>query len=153
MIKICFVCHGNICRSPMAEFIFKAIVKRNGAESDFYIESRATHTDEIWNGTGSRIYPPAQKIMSEKHIPFDYEKRAKLLKQNDYEHFDYFIGMDKENLRFMQRILKNDGKIHLLLDFAGGGNVSDPWYSGDFETAFSDIYRGCEALWKALQNE
>ena len=88
MIKICFVCHGNICRSPMAEFIMKDIVKREGRENAFFIESRATHTDEIWNGTGSHIYPPAQEIMNRKHIPFDKSKRAQLLNQSDYNSFD-----------------------------------------------------------------
>ncbi len=154
MIKICFVCHGNICRSPMAEFIMKDIAERGGDSEEFYIESRATHTDEIWNGTGSHIYPPAQDIMRKKHVKFDGGKRAELLDRRDFNRFDYFIGMDRENLRAMQRILRTDEKIHLLLDFTEeGGYVSDPWYTRDFELAYSDIKRGCEALYNKLTQE
>ncbi len=152
MIKLCFVCHGNICRSPMAEFVMKELVRRAGREKEFHIVSRATHTDEIWNGVGSRIYPPAEAMLIKKHIPYDKEKRAVLLEADDYGKYDLFIGMDRENMRAMPRILKNDreGKILKLLDFADGGNVSDPWYTRDFERAFQDIYKGCEALLNVL---
>lgn len=151
MIRICFVCHGNICRSPMAEFIMKALVKRAGEEKRFYITSKATHTDEIWNGIGSHIYPPAQEMLRKKHIPFDEEKRAVLLRKSDFSSYDYFIGMDNENMRCMQRILATDERLFRLMDFTeAGGSVSDPWYTRDFERAFSDIYRGCEALLKTL---
>ena len=153
MIKICFVCHGNICRSPMAEFIMKKLVKDAGLENEFYIVSRATHTDEIWSGQGSTIYPPAQAQMNKKGIPFDSEKRATLLSRNDYDKYDLFIGMDKENMRSMQRILGFDreGKIHNLLDYTErGGSVSDPWYTRNFDRAYDDIYEGCTALLKSF---
>ncbi len=149
MIKICFVCHGNICRSPMAEFIMKKLVKDEGLEKEFYIVSRATHTDEIWNGTGSRIYLPAQQELERRSVPFSYEKRATLLNKSDYNTYDYFIGMDKENIRYMHRILGSDrdNKIYRLLDFTEyGGNVADPWYTGNFENAYNDIVSGCRAL-------
>ena len=153
MKRICFVCHGNICRSPMAEFIMKKLVSDKGLEKEFYIVSKATHTDEIWNGVGSRIYPPAQAQMNKKGIPFDSEKRAVLLEKTDYDKYDLFIGMDRENIRSMQYILGADrqGKIKKLLDYTEqGGNVSDPWYTRDFDRAYSDIYKGCEALLKSL---
>jgi len=152
MIRICFVCHGNICRSPMAEFVMKELVRREGRANEVFIASRATHTDEIWNGVGSHIYPPAEQMLIQKHIPYDAHKRATLLTRKEYGDFDYFIGMDKENLRSMQRIFggDRDNKIRLLLDFDGGGSVSDPWYSRNFEQAYSDILRGCRGLLSQL---
>ena len=155
MIKICFVCHGNICRSPMAEFVMKALVKKASRADEFHIESRATHTDEIWNGIGSHIYPPAEQMLRKKHIPYDADKRAELLTREEYGNFDYFIGMDKENLRSMQRIFGGDksNKIRLLLDFDGGGSVADPWYSRNFELAYSDILRGCKEMLSTLRKE
>lgn len=152
MTKILFVCHGNICRSPMAEFVMKKLVNDCGRESEFYIASAATHTDEIWAGQGNPIYPPAQREMRKNGVPFDSEKRATLLTKADADEYDYFIGMDGENMRCMRRILGTaaDGKIHKLLDFANGGDVSDPWYTGNFALAFSDIKRGCEALLEEL---
>jgi len=147
-MKICFVCHGNICRSPMAEFIMKELVKQEGREDEFFIESKATHTDEIWNGTGSHIYPPAQEELKRNNIPFDKSKRAALLGKSDADKYDLFIGMDGENIRYMHRILGNnaDGKIHKLLDYSTGVDVYDPWYSDNFELAFNSIYEGCRAL-------
>ena len=155
MIKICFVCHGNICRSPMAEFIFKKIVSINNCKNDYYIESRATHTDEIFRGVGSHIYPPAQRVMTRRKIPFDSEKMAELLKESDYDCFDLFVCMDNENVRSMLRIFSNDKnyKIRKLSEFSDTGrDVSDPWYTGDFDTAFSDIYKGCEGLFEYTQS-
>ncbi len=155
MKRICFVCHGNICRSPMAEFIMKKLVKDAGLEGEFYIVSRATHTDEIWNGEGSHIYPPAQAQMNKKGIPFDSEKRATLLEKSDYNKYDLFIGMDRENMRCMQKILGADkeNKIKKLLDYTErGGNVSDPWYTRNFDEAYSDILCGCTALLGYLTN-
>ncbi|MBQ9228342.1 MAG: low molecular weight phosphotyrosine protein phosphatase [Eubacterium sp.] len=149
MVRICFVCHGNICRSPMAEFVMKALVKRAGREKEFLIVSKATHTDEIWNGTGAPIYPPAQTVMQRKGIPFDHEKRATLLKKRDYEKYDLFIGMDRENMRCMPRLLGGDseGKIHRLLDYTHTPrDVSDPWYTRDFDQCYQDIEKGCTAL-------
>lgn len=153
MIKICFVCHGNICRSPMAEFIMKQLVTRAGRQEEFEIVSKATHTDEIWNGVGSPIYPPAQAMLRQKRVPFDENKRATLLKKRDYEQYDLFIGMDKENMRVMPRILGGDseGKIRRLLDDTDRPrDVSDPWYTRDFDKCFKDIYEGCMALLNTL---
>ena len=153
MVKICFVCHGNICRSPMAEFIMKQLAAQAGRQDEFEIVSKATHTDEIWNGVGSPIYPPAQAILRQKHIPFDDSKRATLLKQRDYDKFDIFIGMDRENMRAMPRIFggDRDGKIRRLLDYTDAPrDVSDPWYTRDFETAWRDINEGCQGLFQKL---
>ncbi|MBQ9530555.1 MAG: low molecular weight phosphotyrosine protein phosphatase [Eubacterium sp.] len=152
MIRICFVCHGNICRSPMAEFIMKKLVEDEGRADEFFIESKATHTDEIWNGIGSHIYPPAQEELKRNGVPFDKNKRAVLLDKSDCDRYDLFIGMDSENIRYMQRILgtKANEKIHKLLEYSNGGDVYDPWYSDNFELAFNSIYSGCKALLKTL---
>ncbi|MBR4241660.1 MAG: low molecular weight phosphotyrosine protein phosphatase [Eubacterium sp.] len=153
MIKICFVCHGNICRSPMAEFIMKSLVEKEGRANEFFIESKATHTDEIWNGVGSHIYPPAQKELKRNGIPFDKSKRAVLLDEGDCDKYDLFIGMDFENIRFMNRILgkKAEPKIHKLLEYTGSdGDVYDPWYSDNFELAYNSIYKGCKTLLETL---
>ena len=146
MTRICFVCHGNICRSPMAEFIMKDIVDKAGRGKDFFIISAATHDDEIWNGKGSPIYPQARGQLQKNKIPFDDVKRAILLKKTDYEDYDLFICMDDENVRSMMRIFSGDpdGKIRKLLSFANeNGDVSDPWYTRDFDRAFADICKGC----------
>lgn len=138
----------------MAEFIMKKIVKDKGIEKEFYIISRATHTDEIWDGTGSRIYLPAQQELKRHNIPFEYEKRATLLNRADYSKYDYFIGMDSENIRYMHRILGSDreNKIYKLLDFTERkGDVADPWYNRNFERAYNDIYEGCEGLLNYLR--
>ena len=148
MIKVIFVCHGNICRSPMAEMILKDMVRRRGLADCFEIASCATSTEEIYGGRGNPIYPPAQAILREKGIPIE-PHRAVQLKKSDYAAYDYIIAMERFNLRNMQRIIGGDPehKVHLLLSFAGESrDVTDPWFSGDFETAFRDIYRGCEAL-------
>lgn len=154
MKKIMFVCHGNICRSPMAEFIFKDMIKQNGAESKFYVSSSATSTEEIWNGIGNPVYPPAKDILKKHHIDCS-DKRAVQLKKSDYDKYDLFVGMDSMNIRNMHRILGKDGecKIFKLMDFTDrGGDVADPWYSRNFETAYRDIYDGCEGLFKSLMN-
>ena len=152
MTRILFVCHGNICRSPMAEFVMKKLVSDRGDDDDFYIASAATHTDEIWAGKGNPIYPPAQREMVKNKIPFDEGKRATLLTESDADKYDQFIGLDSENIRYMHRILGNaaKNKIFKLLDFTDGEDVSDQWYTGNFALAFSDIRRGCEALLKEL---
>lgn len=155
MIRIMFVCHGNICRSPMAEFIMKKLVRDTGLQEEFYIESSATSPEEIWNGKGNPVYPPA-KAELKKHGMSCEGKCAVQLKKSDYEKYDYFIGMDTANIRNMRRILGNDKdeKIYKLLSFAGrGDDVADPWYSGDFETTYRDIYEGCDALLKYLTVE
>ena len=149
MIHVMFVCHGNICRSPMAEFILKHLVKKEGLEKDFVIESCATSTEEIWNGIGNCIYPPAQTELKKNNIPFDHNKRAVQIRKSDYEKYDYFLCMDTNNIRNALWILGDDpqNKLKLLMSYTGHPrNVSDPWYSRNFTTAFNDIYEGCECF-------
>lgn len=148
MIKIMFVCHGNICRSPMAEFVLKDMVRRRGLEKDFVIASSATSTEEIWNGIGNPVYPPAKAVL-ESHGIDPSDKRAVQLKASDYDKYDLFIGMDSANIRNMTRILGGDkeSKIHKLMEYTGSSaDVSDPWYTRDFDRCYKDIYAGCEAL-------
>ena len=154
MIKVMFVCHGNICRSPMAEFIFKDLIKKEGISDKFSVSSSATSTEEIWNGKGNPVYPPAQRELR-KHGIDCYGKTAVQLKPVDYEKYDYFIGMDRANIRNMNIILGNDPscKIYKLMSFAGtGDDVADPWYSGDFETTYNDILLGCKGFLDYLLN-
>lgn len=148
MIKIMFICHGNICRSPMAEFILKDMVKKAGREKDFYISSSATSTEEIFAGVGNPVYPPAKEMLRSHGICCD-GKRAVQLQKNDYEKYDYLICMDQRNITNALRILGKDkeNKLSMLMDWTNRpGNVADPWYSGDFETAYNDIYEGCKGL-------
>ena len=148
MIKVLFVCHGNICRSPMAEFVMKDLVRRKGIAKDFEIASAATSTEEI----GNPVYPPARRKLAEHGISCS-GKTARQMTMGDYVHFDYLIGMDNWNLRNMRRMTRNDpdGKIHSLLSFAGkDAEVADPWYTGDFEATWQDVNEGCEALLKTL---
>ncbi len=152
MIKIMFVCHGNICRSPMAEFIFKNMVSEAGRAGEFVISSCATSTEEIWNGVGNPVYPPAREELKKHGISCE-GKRAVQLKKSDYENYDYLICMDENNRRNMMRILGSDpdNKIYKLMSFAGEDrNVADPWYSGDFATCYRDIHKGCKALLEKL---
>lgn len=145
-----FVCHGNICRSPMAEFIMKKLVTDAGLQKDFYISSSATSCEEIWNGIGNPVYPPARSELKKHGISCE-GKRAVQLKREDYNNYDYFIGMDTYNIRNMKNILENDKKIYKLLTFAGrSDDVADPWYTNDFETTYNDIYSGCNGLLKTL---
>lgn len=149
MIKIMFVCHGNICRSPMAEFIMKKLVRDKGLSDRFYISSSATSTEEIWHGVGNPIYPPAQRELKKQGIPFDSNKRAVQLKKVDYEKYDYIVAMDSMNVRNIMRIIGTDknSKVHKLMDFTNKkGDVADPWYSNRFDVAFNDIYEGCSCL-------
>lgn len=148
MKKIMFVCHGNICRSPMAEFILKKMVAERGLESEYLICSSATSTEEIRNGIGNPVYPPARAELG-KHGIDPGTKRAVQLKSEDYSKYDLFIGMDSANIRNMYRILGGDpdGKIRKLMDYTGrGGDVADPWYSDRFDVAYRDIYDGCTGL-------
>ena len=152
MTKIMFVCHGNICRSPMAEFIFKDMVKRKGLEDEFFVASTATSTEEIWGGVGNPVYPPAKAELAKHGISCE-GKRAVQLKKSDYDKYDLFVGMDSMNIRNMYRILGSDpeGKIRKLMEFTDrGGDVADPWYSGRFDVAWRDIYDGCEGLLESL---
>ena len=144
MIRILFVCHGNICRSPMAEAVMKDMVKKAGLEEFFQIESAATSSEEI----GNPVYPPARRKLAEHGITCG-GKRARRLRQSDYRDFDWLIGMDRANLRNMQWIYHGDPehKIRLLLDFAGrSGEVADPWYTGDFDATWNDVEEGCRSL-------
>ena len=154
MTKILFVCHGNICRSPMAEFIFKDMVKKAGKENEFYIESAATSTDEIFMGRGNPVYPPAREQLLLHGID-PKGKTARQLTRADYDKFDLIIGMDSMNMKNIARMLgeDKDNKIKKLLDYCGGGDVDDPWYTGRFKEAYDCIYEGCKALNHNLANE
>ncbi|MBR4050850.1 MAG: low molecular weight phosphotyrosine protein phosphatase [Clostridia bacterium] len=152
MIKIMFVCHGNICRSPMAEFILKSMVKKRGIANRFLIASCATSTEEIWNGVGNPVYPPAKKVLAKHGISCE-GKRAVQLTKSDYENYDYLICMDENNLRNMHRMLGGDPekKISKLMNHTSRpGDVADPWYTGNFEVTYTDIVEGCEALLNEL---
>ena len=151
MIKILFVCHGNICRSPMAEFIFKDMVKKQGISDQFEIASAATSTEEIWNGIGNPVYPPAREELARHGIRCD-GKRAVQLKKSDYDYYDYLIGMDSANLRNMARIVGSLDKIFGLLDWSSlPRDIADPWYTGDFESTFRDVWEGCNSMLDMLQ--
>ena len=155
MIKILFVCHGNICRSPMAEFIMKDLAARADLADAFYIASAATSSEEIWNGVGNPVYPPAKAKLAEYGISCA-GKRAVQLTRADYDRYDYLIAMDSANIRNMNRILGSDpeGKISKLLSFAGSDrDISDPWYTGDFDATYRDVLEGCEALLKKLKED
>lgn len=145
MVKILYICHGNICRSPMAEFVMKALVRSRGLEDEYHIESAAVSDEE----TGNPIYPPAKRCLTQHGVPFDNSKRARKITSGDYARFDRIICMDASNLRLIRRIIPSDpyGKIHLLMSYTGRSrDVADPWYTGDFETTFKDILEGCEAM-------
>ena len=144
MNRILFVCHGNICRSPMAEMIMKELVRRRHLESRFEIASCATSTEEI----GNPVYPPARAELAHQGIPCE-KRGARQLTRRDYEEYDLLIGMDSYNIRNMLRMLGGDpqGKIHKLMEFAGSGaDVADPWYSDRFDVCFADVLAGCEGL-------
>ncbi len=152
MIKIMFVCHGNICRSPMAEFILKDMVKKKGIENEFFISSSATSTEEIWGGRGNPVYPPAKAELKKHGISCD-GKEAVQLKKDDYEKYDMFLCMDSMNYRNILRIFGSDKdeKVRRLMTLTSrGGDVADPWYTGDFRTTYDDIFEGCQALLKEL---
>lgn len=155
MIKVLFICHGNSCRSPMAEFILKDLAEKRGIKSQFYIQSAATSTEEIWNGKGNPIYPPAKKVLKEHEIGTtaytNFEnKRARQVTKEDYVYFDYLLCADTNNIRNTVRITgpDKDDKIKLLLDYTGrkGQSISDPWYTGNFEETYEDILLGCQGF-------
>ncbi len=143
MIKILFICHGNICRSPMAEFVLRDMVTKQGLSDQFFISSAATSTEEI----GNPVHPGTRKKLKEFNITTDGKYAVQLLRK-DYDRYDYLIGMDNANIRNMERMLGHrGGKIHKLLEFAGSdAEVADPWYTGDFDRTYEDIKKGCEAL-------
>ena len=150
MIKILFVCHGNICRSPMAEFIFKDLINKKGIADRFYIASAATSYEEI----GNPVYPPARKKLSEHGIN-PAGKVSIHMNREDYDAYDFLIGMEQMNIRNMHRIVGSDpqGKICRLLDYSKHPrDISDPWYTGDFDRAYKDILEGCEALLQHLSD-
>ena len=150
--RIMFVCHGNICRSPMAEIIFKKMLSDAGREEDFEIVSRATSTEEIWNGVGNPVYPPARRELAKHGLSCD-GKYAEQIKKSDYARYDLFIAMDERNVVNMLRILGGDPdkKIGKLMEYTDrGGDVADPWYSGQFDVTYADIYDGCRGLFKRL---
>ena len=151
MIKILFVCHGNICRSPMAEFVMKDMVKREGLAERFEIHSAATSTEEI----GNPVYPPARRVLSEHGISCD-GKIARRMTKGDYEYYDYIIAMDKNNIRNIERIVGDDKahKISLLLSYSGiDRDISDPWYTGNFDATWNDVVKGCKGLLEHIENE
>lgn len=146
--NVLFVCHGNICRSPMAEFILKDMVKKTGRE-DFFIESAAVSREEI----GNPIYPPAKRCLSGHGVPFDFGKTARQVVAVDYDRFDQIVCMDEWNVRLLKKIIPADpeGKIRLMMSFAGlNRDVADPWYTGDFEKTYQDLMVGCRALLEKL---
>lgn len=156
MIKILFICHGNICRSPMAEFIFKDLLQKNNPPltNRFYVASAATSSEEIWNGVGNPVYPPAREELAKHGIGCE-GKRAVQVTKADYEKYDYLICMDQNNLRNLNRIIGADkeNKVSLLLDYAGrkGQAIADPWYTGNFKATYADVLEGCEGLLRYLE--
>ena len=144
MTKVLFICHGNICRSPMAEFIMKKLVRDARRDGAFCIASAATSREEL----GNDMYPPAKRCLRAHGVPFT-PRAARQVTPADYDEWDLLIIMDALNRRNLNRIIPTDpdGKIHTLLSFTGrDGVIDDPWYTDDFETAYRDILRGCEAL-------
>lgn len=150
MTKILFVCHGNICRSPMAEFVMKHLTKQAGLEHEFSIASAATSTEEI----GNPIYPPAARTLAVHGISSEGHA-ARQLRKDDYTAYDLLIGMDDANIRNMLRMCGGDpeGKIHRLLDYTNRpGQVADPWYTRDFEQTWQDVWEGCHGILEAYPN-
>ena len=144
-MRILFVCHGNICRSPMAEFILKSMVRDRGLEDRYYIESAAVSTEE----TGNPVYPPARRCLDRHGIRFNPGKQARQVTRADYARFDRIVCMDASNLRLLRRIIPDDpeGKVRLMMSYAGERrDVADPWYTGDFEKTYQDLVKWCEAM-------
>lgn len=155
MIRIMFVCLGNICRSPMAEFVLRDLAEKRGISDKLVIASSATSSDEIPNGIGNPVYPPARAEL-ERHGVACGNRRAVRLTLDDYDKYDLFIGMDSSNIRNMRYMLGGDpdGKVRKLMDYTGkGGDVADPWYTGNFEVTYRDVKSGCEALLDLLERD
>ena len=149
IIKMTRMCHGNICRSAMAEFVMEDLVKKVGLEQKFHIESAATSREEI----GNPVYPPARQKLAQHGIECT-GKTARQLQNGDYDQYDLLIGMDRENLHNMYHICGGDfnGKMHLLMEYAGKPDqeVADPWYTGNFDATYRDVLDGCIAMLKQL---
>ncbi|MBQ9156946.1 MAG: low molecular weight phosphotyrosine protein phosphatase [Eubacterium sp.] len=148
MINVLFICHGNICRSPMGEFILKDMVKKRGAADDFIIASCATSTEEI----GRDLHPGAKRKLKEMGIPFS-RRQARQITRRDYEDYDYLLCMDRANIRNTLRRIKDDpeDKLHMLLEYAGKNrDIADPWYTGDFDPTYEDLVEGCQAFLEYL---
>ena len=151
MKKIIFVCLGNICRSPMAEFVMKDVVAKAGLSHEFEIASAATSTYEI----GNPVYPPARQKLAEHGIDCQ-GKTARQITKRDYDYYDYIVAMDQSNIRNLKNMLSNDpqGKISLLMDYTSRpADVADPWYTGDFQATWDDVSEGCEALLKFIMKK
>ncbi|MBQ8378787.1 MAG: low molecular weight phosphotyrosine protein phosphatase [Oscillospiraceae bacterium] len=152
MLKLLFVCHGNICRSPMAEFVMKDIVRKNGLSDEIYVESCATSTEEI----GNDIHYGTKRKLTEMGIPFE-KRGARQITKKDYENFDYIILMDSYNVRNLKRIIPDDtkNKVFKLLDFSErkGEDIADPWYTGNFDETYNDVLEGCNGLLLKLKSE
>ena len=155
MIRVLFVCLGNICRSPMAEFIMKSIVSERSLSDRFYIASAATSTEEIWNGVGNPVYPPAKQELARHGISCE-GKRAVQITKADYGKYDYILGMEERNIRNILRIVGKDPehKVKLLLDYSDHPrDIADPWYTGNFESTYRDVVEGCEGFLLYLERE
>lgn len=146
MLRVLFVCHGNICRSTMAEYVMKDLVNRSGLSNSFYIDSAATSREEI----GNPVHHGTRRKLREAGIPCG-DHRARQMRASEYDEFDYIIGMDSWNIRNINRIIGNndpDGKVSKLLDFTDrrGADIADPWYTGNFDVTYTDVKEGCKAL-------
>lgn len=153
MIRVLFVCLGNICRSPIAEFVMKDMVSKRGIADKFYIASAATSTEEIWNGIGNPVYPPARKELAKHGISCE-GKRAVQITKADYGKYDYILGMEQRNIRNILRIvgMDSEGKVKLLLDYSDDPrDIADPWYTGNFESTYRDVVEGCEGFLRYLE--
>lgn len=149
MLKVLFICHGNICRSTMAEMVLKHLVRERNIADCFYIDSAATSREEIGNG----VHDGTRRKLAEVGIPCE-DHRARQVTKKDYEKFDYLIVMDSNNVRNLNRIIGSDpdGKVYKLLDFTGrpGASIADPWYTGNFDETYRDVLEGCEGFLKKV---